>query len=352
MRTILWEDGKVVYLNQRKLPKQLEYVCCDDYQRIAKAIKTLEIRGAPAIGVAAAMGLALVAYNSRAKGREELLRRLEQASCVLRKTRPTAYNLFWAIDRVNTKVASTPGTVEEVRSTVIAEALAIGKEDLQTNKMIGINGASLIEDGDVVGTICNAGWLATSGEYGTALSVIKIAHEQGKRVSVIALETRPILQGARLTAFELKQDKIDVRVIPDGAIGYCFSKRMIDKFICGADRIIVSSGGHVINKVGTNTVSIVAKHYKIPFYVAAPLSTFDFNSSLKDVIIEERDPREVAEIFGRRIIPEGVSVFNPAFDITSPRLVEAIITERGIIHPPFKKEAENLLKLKIRPLNF
>lgn len=343
MRTIWWEDGKVIYINQRKLPRRLDYVKCDDYKRLAKAIKTLEIRGAPAIGVAAAMGLALAAYNCKAERREGLLETLGLAADVLRSTRPTAYNLFWAVDRILRKADSIQGTVEEVKAAIINEALAIAEEDVHMNKMMGTYGANLLEDGDVVGTICNAGWLATAGEYGTALGVIKVAHEQGKNVSVIALETRPVLQGARLTAFELKQDGIDVRVISDGAIGYCFSKGMIDKFICGADRIIVSSGCHIVNKVGTHTVSIAAKHYKIPFYVAAPLSTFDFKCKLEDVIIEERDPREVAEVYGRRIIPEGVSVFNPAFDITPPELVDAIITERGVIYPPFKKTIQKIV---------
>jgi methylthioribose-1-phosphate isomerase len=189
----------------------------------------------------------------------------------------------------------------------------------------------------VVGTICNAGWLATAGEYGTALGVIKVAHEQGKQISVIALETRPVLQGARLTAFELKQDGIPVKVIPDGAIGYCLAEGLINKFICGADRVVWRSGCHVFNKIGTYTVALAVRRHCIPFYVAAPFSTFDFNHELMDIVIEERHPREVTEICGCRMVPESVSVINPAFDVTPPELINAIITEKGVIYPPFKE---------------
>jgi methylthioribose-1-phosphate isomerase len=211
---------------------------------------------------------------------------------------------------------------------------------------MGTHGANVLEDGDVVGTICNAGWLATAGEYGTALGVIKVAHEQGKKISVIALETRPVLQGARLTAWELKQDGIDVKVIPDGAIGYCFYKDMIDKFICGADRIVVLSNCSVINKIGTHTVSLAAKYYHVPFYAVAPLSTFDFKHNLKEITIEERRQTEVTQINGKRIVPPKVKAMNPAFDITPPSLVTAIITEKGIIYPPFK---DNLYKINSSP---
>lgn len=344
MRTIWWEKGKVLLINQKKLPEKLEYVECTNYNRVAKAIKTLETRGAPAIGIAAAMALALAAHNSKAKSKEGLYRELEGAAEVVRATRPTARNLFWAIERVLSRVHSIKGGVGEVVEGVVNEALSMAEEDIQANKAMGLHGASLLDDGDVVGTICNAGWLATAGEYGTALGVVKVAREQGKRISVIVLETRPMLQGARLTAFELKQEGIDVKVICDGAVGYCFYKGMIDKFLCGADRVIVADDCYVVNKVGTHTVSVVAKHYGVPFYVVAPLSTFDFKSSLKEVEIEERDPREITEISGRRIVPQGVPAFNPAFDITPPEFISAIVMEKGIIHPPLRENLGKILK--------
>lgn len=344
MRTIWWDKGKVFLINQRELPAKLEYIECSEPSRVAAAIKNLEIRGAPAIGVAAAMGLALAAHNSRADKKEELQRELEDCAAMIRATRPTAWNLFWAVDRILERARSAAGTVDEIREAVVKEALEIAEEDIRTNKMLGAHGAALLESGDVVGTICNAGWLATAGEYGTALGVIKAAHEQGKKISVIALETRPVLQGARLTAFELKQDGIDVKVIPDGALGHLLARGLIDRFICGADRIVWSSGCHVFNKIGTYTASIAANRHHVPFYVAAPFSTFDFEHELSDVVIEERDPREVTEIRGYRIVPEDVSVINLAFDITPPELVSAIITERGVIYPPFKDNVKAYMR--------
>lgn len=342
MRTIWWEKGKVILINQQKLPETLEHIECSDYLRIVEAINTLEIRGAPAIGVAAAMGLALVAQNSTAKTKDQLYKELSEAANIINATRPTARNLFWALERILSKASSLEGKMGEIASTIVEEAIIMAREDIEVNKTIGINGAFLLSDGDVVGTICNAGWLATAGEYGTALGVIKVAHEQGKKISVIALETRPVLQGARLTAFELNEDGIAVQVISDGAVGYCFYKGLIDKFVCGADRIVVADGCYVINKVGTYTVSVLANYHRVPFYVAAPLSTFDFTNTLKEVKIEERDSLEIVEINGIRIVPNSVPVFNPSFDITPPKFITGIITEKGIIYPPFK---ENLLKL-------
>ena len=343
MRTVWWEKGKVILINQKKLPEEVVYVECEDYHRVAESIKTLEIRGAPAIGVAAAMALALAVHKSCATSRYALDKELTEAADVIKATRPTARNLFWAVERILRKAESIEGDVSEAVEGIVKEALSMAEEDVVANKNMGTHGAMLLEDGDVVGTICNAGRLATAGEYGTALGVIKVAHEQGKKVSVIALETRPVLQGARLTAFELKQDGIDVKVICDGAIGYMFYKGRIDKFICGADRILVTDDCYVINKVGTHTVSIVAKQYDIPFYVAAPLSTFDFQHSLEEAEIEERDSQEITNIGGRRIVPHGVSVLNPAFDITPPEFVSAIITERGVIRPPFKMNLKNII---------
>ncbi len=346
MRTIQWKDGKVILIDQLKLPTELNYIECKNPNRIAKAIKILEIRGAPAIGIAAAMALALTANNSKAKNKEKLFNQLEIMATQLKMTRPTAINLFWAIERVLKKARSVVGTTNDIKEVVIKEAVTMADEDIQKNETMGKHGADLLEDGDVVGTICNAGWLATAGEYGTALGVIKVAHEQGKKISVIALETRPVLQGARLTAWELKQDGIDVKVIPDGAIGYCFYKGMIDKFLCGADRIVVLNNCSVINKIGTHTVSLAANYYHIPFYAVAPLSTFDFKHKLKEIRIEMRKEIEVTEINGKRIVPTKVKAINPAFDITPPSLVTAIITEKGIIYPPFK---DSLLKMASSP---
>ncbi|MCW4038479.1 MAG: S-methyl-5-thioribose-1-phosphate isomerase [Candidatus Bathyarchaeota archaeon] len=343
MRTVWWEKGKVILINQKKLPEEVVYVECEDYHRVAESIKTLEIRGAPAIGVAAAMALALAAYQSNATSRHALRKDLTEAAEVIKATRPTARNLFWAVERVLLKAESFEGDVSEAVEGIVTEAVLMAEEDVAANKAMGTHGAMLLEDGDVVGTICNAGRLATAGEYGTALGVIKVAHEQGKKISVIALETRPVLQGARLTAFELMQDGIDVKVVCDGAVGYLFYKGMIDKFICGADRIVVADDCYVINKVGTHTVSLVAKQYGVPFYVAAPLSTFDFQHRLGEVEIEERDSREVTNIGKRRIVPHGVSVLNPAFDITPPEFVNAIITEKGVIQPPFKTNLKHVV---------
>jgi methylthioribose-1-phosphate isomerase len=343
LKTIFWDGGKVLLIDQTKLPDRLEYIECNSLDRIIQAINTMEIRGAPAIGVAAAMALALVAVNSKAKSRISLLEELEEGARRIRKTRPTAWNLFWAVDRIIKKAQGFNGNFESLRELVITEARAIAEEDVAINKTLGMQGAELIEDGDTVGTICNAGWLATAGEYGTALGVVKAAHELGKHISVIALETRPVLQGARLTAWELRQDGIPVRVIVDGAVGYCLSRGMIDKFIVGADRIVAKDGCHVINKVGTYTAAVASRRHNIPFYVAAPLSTFDFTHGIEEVIIEERGPIEVAEVAGRRVLAEGTEVFNPAFDITPPSLVDAIITERGVLLPPFCESLRNII---------
>ena len=345
MRTIWWEKGSVFLINQTQLPTKLEYIKCDDVQRVAQAIKCLEIRGAPAIGVAAAMGLALTASKSRANSVDILNGELETSAKLLQMTRPTAWNLFWAVDKILDLAHSFRGDVEDMKTLVVKRAKSLADEDVETNRMMGTFGASLIQDGDVVGTICNAGWLATAGEYGTALGAVKVAHEQGKRVSVISMETRPVLQGARLTAWELKQDGISVRVIVDGAVGYCLSKGMIDRFIVGADRVLAKNGCYVFNKVGTYTAALAARQHGVPFYVAAPQSTFDLKNRLEDVVVEERDSREIVELDGRRIVAEGVQVFNPAFDVTTPDLIDGIITEKGILYPPYSVSLAKLTRL-------
>ncbi len=330
-------------IDQNKLPNKLEYITCTSVQDVAKAIKEMKIRGAPAIGVTAALGLALAAFNSNTTNKQGFIKGLESAAEILTSTRPTAVNLFWAAEIILKEANSIEGSSEEIREAVIRKALTMAEEDVKINRKIGEFGAQLIEDGDTVGTICNAGWLATAGEYGTALSPIKVAHEQGKKVNVIAMETRPKLQGARLTAFELMNDCIPVKVIVDGALGYCMSRGMVDKFICGADRIIVKSGGHVANKIGTYMASVLADRHKVPFFVAAPLSTFDFTKDLRELVIEERNKNEIGIINGRWIIPEEANVFNPAFDVTPPNLVKAFITEKGVISPPFMEHLNKFM---------
>lgn len=339
MLTVAWRNNSVVLIDQTKLPNKLVYSMCKDYREVADAIKKLVVRGAPAIGVTAAFGMALAAQQSKAKTLPELMTDLDTAFNILRATRPTAINLFWALERVMGK-ANRGKSVQEVKKVVLDEALKMSDEDINANRRMGANGAKLFRDGDVVLTHCNAGSLATVA-YGTALGVIRAARESGKRLSVIATETRPVMQGARLTAFELQHDGIDVSLIPDTAVGHMMSKGAIRRVIVGADRVLRT--GHVFNKIGTYQVAILASRHNIPFYVAAPLSTFDFESSPEDVIIEERSVDEVVKVGKKRIAPKGVRVFNPAFDMTPPELITGIITERGVLTPPFEKNLKALL---------
>jgi methylthioribose-1-phosphate isomerase len=337
--TVAWKDGSVIMIDQTKLPNKLVYFKCNDFNDVAYAIKNLVIRGAPAIGVAAALGLALAAIHSKAKTVSELMSDLDIAFKVLRATRPTAINLFWGLERVIEK-AKAGNTVENIRKVILDEALKIAKEDIQNNKQLGINGAKLIEDGDIIMTHCNAGSLATVA-YGTALGVIRAAIEAGKRISVFATETRPVMQGSRLTAFELQHDDIDVSLIPDTAVGHMMSHGIIKRVIVGADRVLRT--GHVFNKIGTYQVALLANMHKIPFYVAAPLSTFDFESDPNNVIIEERPVEEVIKLGKKRIAPKGIRIFNPAFDMTPPELIAGIITEKGVLRPPFDRNLKELL---------
>ncbi len=337
--TVAWENNSVVLIDQTKLPNKLAYVKCKSYPEVADAIKRLAVRGAPAIGVTAAFGLALAAQQSKAKTLPELMTDLETAFKVLRATRPTAVNLFWALERVMGK-AKRGKSLQEVKKLVLDEALRMSEEDISANRQMGANGAKLLQDGDIVLTHCNAGSLATVA-YGTALGVIRAAKESGKRLSVIATETRPVMQGARLTAFELQHDGIDVSLIPDTAVGHMMARGAIKRVIVGADRVLRT--GHVFNKIGTYQVAILANKHKIPFYVAAPLSTFDFESNPEDVVIEERSVDEVVKVGSKRIAPKKVRVFNPAFDMTPPELITGIITERGVLKPPFEKNLKALL---------
>jgi methylthioribose-1-phosphate isomerase len=337
--TVSWQDDGVVLIDQTKLPNKLVYTKCTDYKQVAEAIRKLVVRGAPAIGVTAAFGLALAAKASKARERSELMTDLDTAFKVLQATRPTAVNLFWALDRVMGK-AKRAKSVAEAKAAVIEEAKKMSEEDIQANKTMGSNGAKLFSDGDVVLTHCNAGSLATVA-YGTALGVIRSAQESGKRLSVIATETRPVMQGARLTAFELQHDGIDVSLIPDTAVGHMMARGAIKRVIVGADRVLRS--GHVFNKIGTYQVAILANRHKVPFYVAAPLSTFDLESSPSDVVIEERSTDEVTKVGRKRVAPKGVRIFNPAFDMTPPELITGIITEKGVLKPPFEKNLKALL---------
>jgi methylthioribose-1-phosphate isomerase len=328
MRTIEWRNGTVVTIDQTKLPLETVTLTITTVDQMAEAIKNLRVRGAPLLGAAAAFGLALAAYHSEADCTSELLAELEDAAKTLKSTRPTAVNLFWAADRVLTKAQSFSGNVESLKSLVVQEAQKIADEDAEANLAIGKHGAELISDGDVILTHCNAGELATV-EYGTALSVIRAAWKQGKKIKVIATETRPLLQGARLTAYELKRDGIPVTLITDSMVGYVMHKRLVNKVVVGADRIVQDA---VVNKIGTFTVAVLAHEHGVPFYVAAPKSTFDLAHTSTDVIIEERKPTEVTHFGAHPIAAPGVGVLNPAFDITPLKYVSAIIHENGVYY--------------------
>lgn len=329
----------MVLIDQTKLPNKLVYVTCKNYNEVADVIRRLVVRGAPAIGVSAAFGLALAAQQSKAKTLPELMRDLDSAFKVLQATRPTAVNLFWALQRVMGK-GKRAKTLEEAKRVVLNEALKMAQEDIETNRKIGAHGLKLFRDGDMVLTHCNAGSLATVA-YGTALGVIRAARDSGKRLGVIATETRPVMQGSRLTAFELLHDGIDVSLITDTAVGHMMAIGAVNHVIVGADRVLRT--GHVFNKIGTYQVAILASKHNVPFYVAAPLSTFDFESTPEDVIIEDRSVDEVVKVGKRRIAPKGVRVFNPAFDMTPPELITGIITEKGVLTPPFNKNLKSLL---------
>jgi methylthioribose-1-phosphate isomerase len=325
LRTVEWVNDHVRMIDQTQLPERVVYVNLKDYRQVSRAIRGMVVRGAPAIGVAAAMGMALAVHTNRSKSRERILKELEVAAESLRGSRPTAQNLFWAVDRILRR-AHDASVGEDVAALVVEEAERMAEEDVQANLSIGRYGADLIADGDQVLTHCNTGTLATVN-YGTALAPIRTAIRQGKRVRVIATETRPRLQGAKLTTYELLSDKIPVTLIVDGAAGYVIRRGMVQKIIVGADRITRSL---VANKVGTYLIALAAQASNIPFYVAAPASTFDLRRSSSDVKIEERDAKEVTHINGRRIPPRGVPVYNPAFDLTPVELVKGFITEKGV----------------------
>lgn len=339
IRTVTWDDGTVKMVDQRALPTKFAYVRYSTPEQVAEAIRTMVIRGAPAIGVAAAMGVALAARRSRAAKLPEFIKDLEASASLLRATRPTAVNLFWGIERVM-RAARSAGTVRDARDAAVAEAKAMEDEDVEVNRRLGAAGADLIRNGETVLTQCNAGALATVG-YGTALGVVRAAVEQGKLVKVLVPETRPALQGARLTAYELVRDGIPCTLISDTAVGHMMSQGRVDRVIVGADRI--TRDGYVFNKIGTYQEAVLANRHGIPFHPAAPRSTFDLESRHDQVTIEERGAEEVFSVRGKRTAPKGIPVANPAFDMTPPDLVTSMVTERGVISPPFAEEIRRLM---------
>jgi len=341
IRTIEWTDSGVVMLDQRLLPMQEIYNSYTDYHDVAEAIRSMVIRGAPAIGIAAAMGIALGIKMAGDAEIEKLDKEFDDICLTLSKTRPTAVNLFWAVERMKAvyKRTRTQG-FEQICKALIGEAQRMHQEDIRANRDMGSHGQELIPDGARILTHCNAGALATAG-FGTALGVIRAAVEAGKKVQVFSDETRPLLQGARLTAWELRKDKIPVTVITDNMAGHFMQKGQIDCVIVGADRI--AANGDTANKIGTFTVAVLAREHGIPFYVAAPISTLDL--SITDggqIPIEERDPDEVRKIKGVPLAPENTKAANPAFDVTPHRYVSAIITERGVARPPFESSLRAL----------
>ena len=342
LKTIEWKNNSVIMIDQTKLPNSLEYVTYTDYNQVADAIRTLVVRGAPAIGISGAFGLALAVLQSDAKEKDQLIQDLETAQKILLKTRPTAVNLAWGLEKIMS-VAKSEKTVEQIRVSIVEVAKQMAEDDIQINMSIGKNGSELFSKNDTIMTHCNAGALATVG-YGTALGVIRATKESGKNIKVIATETRPVQQGSRLTAFELKHDGIDVSLIPDTAVGYTMANGLVNGVVVGADRILQT--GHVFNKIGTYQVATMAKQHNIPFYVAAPLSTFDLKSNPEDVIIEQRKPSEVTGIGDKRTAPDGIDVINPAFDMTPPELISGIITENGIAKPPFQESIKELFEAK------
>jgi methylthioribose-1-phosphate isomerase len=332
VKTIEWKDGAVSMLDQSKLPLEVRYVACTDHHMVAEGIRKLWIRGAPAIGIAAAMGIALGAQDIKASSYDEFVERLDPVMKTLLDTRPTAVNIRWAVERMRRLLMShREDGIPSLKQRLIDEANRILSEDVEVNKAIGRWGAQFIRDGDSILTHCNAGSLATGG-YGTATAPMLVAKEQGKHIQVIADETRPVLQGARLTAWELMQAGIPVTLITDNAAGALMRKGMIDLAIVGTDR--TTRNGDVANKIGTYTVAVLCKEHRIPLYVAAPLSSIDFTLASGELIpIEERNPDEVTSFWQQRVAPEGVKALNFAFDVTPAAYITAIITEKGAFRP-------------------
>ncbi|MBE0425582.1 MAG: S-methyl-5-thioribose-1-phosphate isomerase [Nitrospirae bacterium] len=353
VKTIEWVNGKVIMLDQSRLPLEVSFIECSDYRKVAEGIRELWIRGAPAIGIAAAMGIALGAQEIKADNFTDFMRELGPVFNEVLSTRPTAVNIKWAVERIKSLlIQRREESIDRLKALLIEEAKKILEEDIEVNKAIGRWGAEFIKDGDTILTHCNAGALATGG-YGTATAPMLVAKEEGKRIQVIADETRPVLQGARLTAWELMQEGIPVTLITDNTAGALMKRGEIDLVIVGTDR--TARNGDVANKIGTYTLAVLCKEHKVPFYVAAPLSSIDFSITSGEFIpIEERGPEEVTCIFAKyRIAPDGVNVRNIAFDVTPHKYVTAIITEKGAFIPgdlkKLMKKDVNLERLRVRP---
>jgi methylthioribose-1-phosphate isomerase len=350
IKTVEWTKDGVRMLDQRVLPAQETYLMLRSYDEVAEAIRKMVIRGAPAIGVAAAMGIALGASQSVGTSVADLEDDLGYICDVMAKTRPTAVNLFWAIERMRAtfqRAKATTNDVEQIKKILVAEALAIFEEDIAANRAIGKFGGPLIPDGATVLTHCNAGALATAGDYGTALGVIRGARDAGKKIAVIADETRPFLQGLRLTAWELAKDDIPVTVITDNMAGHVMKSGKVDAVVVGADRI--AANGDTANKIGTYMVAVLAREHNIPFYVAAPLTTLDLSkTSGEEIPIEERDEKEVTHIREYQLAPDGINVHNPAFDVTPNHLIAAIITDKGVARQPYTETLKQLFEDAVR----
>jgi len=345
IKTVEWTNEGIRMIDQRLLPTEEKYLILRSWEEVAEAIKKMVVRGAPAIGVSAAMGLALGASQSVGMSVADLEDDFTYMCQVMGETRPTAVNLFWAIERMRDRFNREKGntkSVEEIKASLVAEAQKIFQEDIAANRAIGRFGADLIADGDTVLTHCNAGALATAGDYGTALGVIRGARDAGKRVAVIADETRPFLQGLRLTAWELAKDNIPVTVITDNMAGHVMKNGDVNVVVVGADRI--AANGDAANKIGTYMVAVLARKHEIPFYVAAPITTLDLSlKSGQEIPIEQRDRKEVTHIRGQQMAPDGIEVSNPAFDVTPNDLITAIITDRGVARAPYTESLRKLM---------
>jgi len=344
LETMIWREGCLYILDQRLLPQKKEYITCRSVKTVEEAICRMSVRGAPAIGIAAAFGMALAAQEALAMDidPDQYISHLRDAAVNLARTRPTAVNLTWALDRIEEWLRGNENASrEEIVEGLRKEACKILAEDIETNRKMGARGAELVPEKASILTHCNAGTLATGG-YGTALGVIRTAVEQGKKIHVYIDETRPLLQGARLTAFEMKEEGIAATLITDNCAGYMMSQQKIDLIIVGADRI--AANGDAANKIGTYSLAVLANFHSIPFYVAAPLSTIDYTiENGNDIVIEQREPSEVTTFFGLQTAPKGFAAFNPAFDVTPASLITALITEREVINKPDTQKISRLL---------
>ena len=346
IKTVEWTDEGVRMLDQRVLPTEENYLMLRSYDEVADAIKQMVVRGAPAIGVSAAFGLALGAKQSVGTSVADLEFDFDYMCEVMGATRPTAVNLFWAIERMRDRFRRAKAEtedVEEIKRQLVEESQRIFDDDVEANRRLGRFGGELLADESTVLTHCNAGALATAGDYGTALGVVRGARDAGKRIAVIADETRPFLQGARLTAWELAKDGIPVTLITDNMAGHVMKQGKVDAVVVGADR--VAANGDTANKIGTYMVAVLAHQHDIPFYVAAPVSTLDLTLATgEEIPIEERDPREVTHVRGQRLAPEGIEVQNPAFDVTPHELIAAIITDKGVARPPYTESLRKMFE--------